>query len=165
MPSLRLLASLQTQGPCLLGKCPLFRPSRLSKHLRMGSVCMPCHFLTTQTESWSIIKSSAQNKVVHMKLSLRLSFQRRAQPQGLHGGNHRGILSHGLGGFSPMASPSNPVVAPAVTYEYLFFLPSSDRLWPPTQGKAWRLLSGSSTLGTMGPWLRHKLLDTIGSLQ
>jgi hypothetical protein len=30
-----------------------------------------------------------------------------------------------------MAPPPNPIVVPTVTYEYLFCLPSSERLWPP----------------------------------
>jgi hypothetical protein len=33
------------------------------------------HLLTTRTELWGFIKSSAQNKAVHMELSLHLSFQ------------------------------------------------------------------------------------------
>jgi hypothetical protein len=37
-------------------------------------VCMPHHILTTQIEPWGFIKSSAQNKALHMKLSLRLIF-------------------------------------------------------------------------------------------
>jgi hypothetical protein len=37
----------------------------------------PCHFLTTQTRPWGFIKSSAQNKAVHMELSLCLNFQLR----------------------------------------------------------------------------------------
>jgi hypothetical protein len=46
-----------------------------------------------------------------------------------------------------MALPPNPAVVPTVIYEYLFCLPSSERLWPPTQWKAWGLLSGSCTPG------------------
>jgi hypothetical protein len=87
------------------------------------------------------------------------------QPQGLHGGHHRGIPSLGHGGFSPTTSPRNHAHAPSVTYEYLFYLPSSDRLWPPTRRKAQGLLSGSSTPGTAGRWLRLKILDTTGSVQ
>jgi hypothetical protein len=33
------------------------------------------HFLTTQMELWTFIKSLVQNKVAHMELSLCLSFQ------------------------------------------------------------------------------------------
>jgi hypothetical protein len=40
-------------------------------------VHMPHHFLTTWMESWAFIKSSAQTYTIHMKLSLRLSFQPR----------------------------------------------------------------------------------------
>jgi hypothetical protein len=34
----------------------------------------PCHLLTTQMKPWGFIKPSAQNKAVHMELSLRLTF-------------------------------------------------------------------------------------------
>jgi hypothetical protein len=34
-----------------------------------------------------------------------------------------------------MALPPNPVMSPAVTYEYLFYLPSSD--WFPLAGNGW----------------------------
>jgi hypothetical protein len=54
---------------------------------------------------------------------------------------------------------------PAVTYEYLFCPPSSDRLRPLAQSRPWRLLSGSCTLGTVGHRLRPKILETTGSLQ
>jgi hypothetical protein len=49
-----------------------------------------------------------------------------------------------------MASPLNPVVVPAVTYEYLFFLRLSDRLRSPTRWKARGLLTGSCTPGYHG---------------
>jgi hypothetical protein len=45
-----------------------------------------------------------------------------------------------------MASPMNPAVIPIVTYEYLFCLPSSERLRPPARRKAQGLLSGSCTM-------------------
>jgi hypothetical protein len=64
-----------------------------------------------------------------------------------------------------MASPRNPVIAPTVTYEYPFCLPSSDWLGPPTRWKAQGLLSGYGTLGMTGHWLWPKILDTAGSLQ
>jgi hypothetical protein len=38
---------------------------------------MSHHFLTIRMEQWGFIKSSTQNKAVHMELSLRLSFQLR----------------------------------------------------------------------------------------
>jgi hypothetical protein len=41
----------------------------------MGLACMLHHFLTTLIELPDFIKSSAQNKVVHIELSLHLSFQ------------------------------------------------------------------------------------------
>jgi hypothetical protein len=64
-----------------------------------------------------------------------------------------------------MASPLNPVMAPAVTYEYLFCLPLSERLRTPAQWKARDLLSGSCTPGTVGHRLRLINLDTTDSLQ
>jgi hypothetical protein len=63
-----------------------------------------------------------------------------------------------------MISLLNPVELPAITYEYLFYPGSSDRLRPPTQQRAQELLSGSSTLATMGHWLQPKILDMTGSL-
>jgi hypothetical protein len=64
-----------------------------------------------------------------------------------------------------MISPLNLMEAPAVTYEYLFCLLSSDPLWPPTQRKAQQLLSGSSTSGSADRQLWATILDMIGSLQ
>jgi hypothetical protein len=58
-------------------KSSQFSHSGLSKHLRTGSLCMSHHILTTQIELWGFIKSSVQNKAVHMELSLRLSFHLR----------------------------------------------------------------------------------------
>jgi hypothetical protein len=64
-----------------------------------------------------------------------------------------------------MAPPPNPIVVPTVTYEYLFCLPSSERLWPPARWKAWGLQSGSYTTGTFGPRLQPINLHMISSLQ
>jgi hypothetical protein len=64
-----------------------------------------------------------------------------------------------------MASPLNPAAAPAVIYDYLFYLWSSERLRPPTQRKARGLLSGSCTPGIVGHRLRPKNLDTDSFLQ
>jgi hypothetical protein len=49
--------------------------SGLSKHLWTGSVRTPHHLLTTQTEPWGFLKPLAQNKPVHMELSINISFQ------------------------------------------------------------------------------------------
>jgi hypothetical protein len=104
-----------------------------------------------------------ENKTVYVELSLYLSYQ----------------LSRGLGGytvgttvgfwvatmealFSTIASPSNLVAAPVVTYEYLFYLPSSERLHPPARWKARELWPGSCTPGTTGRRLQPKNLDTTG---
>jgi hypothetical protein len=56
-------------------KSPLFSPSGLLKHLRMGLMQMAHHILTTQTELWGFIKPSLQNKAILTQLSLRLTFQ------------------------------------------------------------------------------------------
>jgi hypothetical protein len=57
------------------------------------------------------------------------------------------------------------MMAPAVTYEYLFCLHSSERLRPPIRRKAQGLLSGSCTPGTVGHQLWPKILDMTGSIQ
>jgi hypothetical protein len=64
-----------------------------------------------------------------------------------------------------MISPLNPMDVLAVTYEYLFYPPSSDRLRPPAQRMARVLLLKSSTLGTFGHRLHPIILDMTGSLQ
>jgi hypothetical protein len=50
----------------------------------LGLVRTPHHLLITQMEPWDFIKSLAQNKAIHIKLSLCLSFQ----------------LRHNLGGYT-----------------------------------------------------------------
>jgi hypothetical protein len=52
-------------------------PSRLTKHLRTGSVRILHHILTTQMKPWDFIKSSVLYLSVHMKLSLHLTFYLR----------------------------------------------------------------------------------------
>jgi hypothetical protein len=64
-----------------------------------------------------------------------------------------------------MISPLKAAETLIVTYEYLFYLPLSDRLRPPARRKARGLLSGSSTQSNTGHWLRPKILDTTDSLQ
>jgi hypothetical protein len=96
-----------------------------------------------------------------MKLSLRLLFSVQAQPQGLHGGHHHEILCPDHGGLSPIITPLNPAVVPAVSYEYLFDLPSSERLRPLARRKVWGLLLGSCTSGIVGHLLQPKNLDTV----
>jgi hypothetical protein len=78
---------------------------------------------------------------------------------------HGGILSHARGGFRPMASPLNPPMALIITYEYLFCLPSSERLRSPIGRKARGLLSGSCTPGTTGHQLWPINQDMIGFVQ
>jgi hypothetical protein len=62
-----------------------------------------------------------------------------------------------------MVTPLNTTVVPAVPYEYLFYIPSSEWLRPPARRKSWGLLLGSYTLGTMGHCLRPINLDMTGS--
>jgi hypothetical protein len=64
-----------------------------------------------------------------------------------------------------MASPPNHVMAPTVTYEYLFCRPSSERLRPIAQWKARGLLSGSCTPGITGHRLRLKNMVMTSSHQ
>jgi hypothetical protein len=85
-----------------------------------------------------------------MKLTPHPSLSTQAQPQRLHGGHHRGILSPDHGGLSPIITPPNPTIAPTTSYEYIFYLSSSDRLQPPARWKARGLLSPNN-------------LDTVGS--
>jgi hypothetical protein len=68
------VSQLESSGTTPTSKSPQIMPSGLSNHLRTGSVRMPHHILMTQIEPWGCIKSSAQNKTVHIELSLRLSF-------------------------------------------------------------------------------------------
>jgi hypothetical protein len=55
-----------------------------------------------------------------------------------------------------MASPSNPVTVPIVTYEYLICLPSSEQPRPPARWMTQGLLSGSCTPNITGRRLRPK---------
>jgi hypothetical protein len=60
----------------------LFSPSGSLKYLWTGSALKLCYLLITQREPWGFIMFSAQNKAVHMQLSLRLSFQLRRSFEG-----------------------------------------------------------------------------------
>jgi hypothetical protein len=53
-----------------------------------------------------------------------------------------------------MASPPNPAAVSVVTYEYLFYLPSSEQPRPPARRKARGLLSGSCIPGIASHQLR-----------
>jgi hypothetical protein len=116
-------------------RSPQLSPSGLMKHLRMGSVRIPHHFLTTRMEPWDFIKSSVLYLSVHMKLSLCLSFfisdvaseARRWAPL-----------------WPPAFSPPNPAEVSTIPYENLFRPLSSDRLQPPAQRRARGLLVISS---------------------
>jgi hypothetical protein len=64
-----------------LGTTPT-SPSRLTKQLRMGSVRIPHHILTTRMEPLDFIKPSALYLSIHMELSLRQSFFLRRNLRG-----------------------------------------------------------------------------------
>jgi hypothetical protein len=64
-----------------------------------------------------------------------------------------------------MALPPNLAAVPTVTYEYLFYLQSSERLWPSAQWEARGLLSGFCTPGAVDHQLRPINLDMISALQ
>jgi hypothetical protein len=66
---------------------------------------------------------------------------------------------------SPIITPPKSAAVLVVSYEYLFYLPSSERLWPLARRKAWGLLLGSCTLGIVSRQLWLKILDTTVSLQ
>jgi hypothetical protein len=53
----------------------VFNPFGLSKHPWTRSVRMSHNLLRIQMEPWNFIMPSVQNNVVHMELSLHLSFQ------------------------------------------------------------------------------------------
>jgi hypothetical protein len=59
-----------------------FSPSALTNHLRTGSVWNLHHILTTWTEPWDFVKSSALYISVHMELSICLSFYLRCSLRG-----------------------------------------------------------------------------------
>jgi capsule polysaccharide modification protein KpsS len=71
-----------------------FSPSVLMKHLMMGSVRFYTAILTTQMESWGFFKSSVSYLLVHMELSLHLSF----------------YLRHSLGGYTVDTTTGFPVM-------------------------------------------------------
>jgi hypothetical protein len=85
-----------------------------------------------------------------MELSLRLSFYLRRSLEDYTVGTTVGFPVEIVEVLAPTISSLNPAEVLAVIYEYLFYPPSSDRLWPPIQQRAQGLLSGSSTLSTMG---------------
>jgi hypothetical protein len=66
-------------------------PSRLTKHLRTGSVRILHDILKTRMEPWDFIKSSALYLSVHMELSLCLSFYLRRSLEGYMVGTTAGF--------------------------------------------------------------------------
>jgi hypothetical protein len=66
-------------------------PSRFTKHLRMGSVQILHHFLTTQMEPGDFIKSSVLYLSVHMELGHHLGFYLRRSLRGYTVGTNAGF--------------------------------------------------------------------------
>jgi hypothetical protein len=96
------VSQIECSRTTLTSKSTQLSPSGLWKHLRMVSMCILCHIMTTRTKIWGFNKSLAQNQVVQMNLTLCLSFYLRCSLRGLHGGHHRGNPSRNRGGFSPI---------------------------------------------------------------
>jgi hypothetical protein len=84
------------------------------EHLSTGSVRIPHHILTTWTEPWDFIKSSALYLSVHM------------EPQVYMVGTSMGFPVEIVEGLAPQFHHANPVEVPTVPYEYMFHPPSSD---------------------------------------
>ncbi len=85
------VSQLESLGTTPTSKSPQFSPSGSSKHLSMRSTRKLRHFLTTQMELWGFIKSLAQNKAVHMELSLHVSFYLRRSLRGYTVGTNMGF--------------------------------------------------------------------------
>jgi hypothetical protein len=68
-----------------------FSPSELLKHPRTGSVRITHHILTTRTEPWGFIKLLALYQLVHVELSLHLSFYLRCNIGGYTVGTTMGF--------------------------------------------------------------------------
>jgi hypothetical protein len=64
-------------------------------------MCMSHHILTTRMEPWGFSKSSAQNIVVHMELSLRQSFYLRRSLGGYMVGTTTGFPVKIVGALAP----------------------------------------------------------------
>jgi hypothetical protein len=76
------VSQLESSGTMPTSKFTQISPSKLLKHLRTGLVQMPLHILTTRIEPRCFTKSSVPNQIVHMQLSLRLSFYLRRSLRG-----------------------------------------------------------------------------------
>jgi hypothetical protein len=95
------VSQLESSGTTPTSKSPQFSPSGLSKHLRTGSVSMPHHILTTRVEPRGFIKSSVQNKEVHIELSLHLNFHLRRSLGGYMVGTIMGFPVQTLKALAP----------------------------------------------------------------
>jgi hypothetical protein len=154
-----------SSGTTPSSKSPQLSPSGFTRHLRIGSVRIPQHNLTTRTELWDFIKLSALYLSVHMELSLRLSFYLRRSLEGYRVGSTTGF-------------PVEIVEALALQYchQILWKCPQYHMS---TYSAHRRLTSFDHQLnGGLGgyyrgnvprvPWAAGhgpKILDTIGSLQ
>jgi hypothetical protein len=71
-------------------------------------VHMSHHILTTRTELWGFIKLSAQNQVVHMELSLRLSSYLRCSLSDYTVGTTMGFLVEIVEALAPQSQRRIP---------------------------------------------------------
>jgi hypothetical protein len=126
-----------------------------------------CH-TTFRQPGWNHGTSlSHQHKSIQYiwNLAFAWAFQSRWNRRGYTVSTTVGFWNLIMEALRPIITSLNPATVPAVSYEYLFCLPSSDRLRPPARRKAQGLLSGSCTLGTVGRWLWPNNLDMTSSLQ
>jgi hypothetical protein len=86
-------------------KSPQFSPFGFTKHLRMGSVQILRHILTTQMELWDFIKLSVLYLSVHMELSLHLSFYLRRNLRGYMVGTTVGFPVDIMEALAPQSHP------------------------------------------------------------
>jgi hypothetical protein len=93
-------------------KFPQLSPSRLSKHMRTGSVRILHHILTTQTELWGFIKSSMLYQSVQMELSHHLSFYLRCSLRGYMVGTTTGFPVEIVVPFAPQSLRQIPQKCP-----------------------------------------------------
>jgi hypothetical protein len=75
-------------------------------------VQMPCHILTTRTEPRGFIKSLASNQIVHMELSLRLSFYLRRSLGGYKVGTTAGFVVEIVEALAPQSRYGIPWKCP-----------------------------------------------------
>jgi hypothetical protein len=157
----RQLVSLEETTPP--SQSSQLTPSGLSKHLRMGSVQIPQHILTTRMELWGFIKSSMLYQSVHKELSLHLSFYLRRSLGGYTVGTTAGFLVKIVEAFAPSSRhriPWNCLQHHMRTCSAHCQLTNS--CYPLNGGL--RGFYRGKALGTMGHRLHHKILDRTSFL-